>query len=143
MRHAPDHIHLAATLARVDGRQPRLRGDIIARHAAARAFEARWGLTQMSPGDRTARRAPATLENAKAERRGLVETARESLQRSVRQAAALAAEDTDPLEQLRDGGLRVRERRDDGVLVGYAVALPGDRADDRSRPVCFSGGSVA
>ncbi|MFE3584131.1 hypothetical protein [Streptomyces vinaceus] len=49
VRHAPDHIHLVATLARVDGRQPRLRGDILAMHAVARAFEARWGLTPMSP----------------------------------------------------------------------------------------------
>ncbi|MCY0937345.1 hypothetical protein [Streptomyces sp. H34-S4] len=139
-----DHIHLVATLARADGRQPRLRGDIVAMHAAARAFEARWALTPMSPQDRTARRAPATGEKAKAERRGLVETARESLQRSVRQAAALAAGDTDFVERLRDAGLRVRERRDDGGgLVGYAVALPGDRADRGSRPVWFSGGSLA
>lgn len=144
VRHAPDHIHLLATLARVDGRQPRLRGDIIAMHAAARAFEARWSLTPMSPGDRTARRAPATGEMAKAERRGLVETARESLQRTVRQAASLAAGDTDFLERLRDCGLRVRERRDDdGVLLGYAVALPGDRAEGGSRPVWFSGSTLA
>ncbi|MEV6957419.1 mobilization protein [Streptomyces sp. NPDC051183] len=144
VRHAPDHIHLLATLARVDGRQPRLRGDIVAMHAAARAFEARWGLTPMSPGDRTARRAPATGEKAKAVRRGLVETARESLQRTVRQAAALSTDDSDFLDRLRDGGLRVRERRDEqGVLLGYAVAQPGDRADGGSRPVWFSGSSLA
>ncbi|MFD6892698.1 mobilization protein, partial [Streptomyces sp. NPDC059957] len=144
VRHAPDHIHSAATLARVDGRQPRLRGDIVAMHAAARAFEARWNLTPMSPGDRTARRAPATGEMAKADRRGLAETAWESLQRTVRQASSRAAGDTDFLERLRDGGLRVRERRDDeGVLVGYAVALPGDRAEGGSRPIWFSGSTLA
>lgn len=112
--------------------------------AAARPFEARWGLTPMSPGDRIARRAPAAGEKAKAERRGLVKTARESLRRMVRQAAALAAGDTDFLERLRDGGLRVRELRDDdGILVGYAVLLPGDRPDGGSRPVWFSAGSLA
>ncbi|MGW1765146.1 hypothetical protein ACWCQL_13855 [Streptomyces sp. NPDC002073] len=70
VRHAPDHIHLVATLARVDGRQPRLRGDILAMHAVARQFEARWSLTPMSAQDRTAVRRPSTGELAKADRRG-------------------------------------------------------------------------
>ncbi|MFD8983375.1 transposase [Streptomyces sp. NPDC059564] len=40
-----------ATLARQDGRNPCVRGDILAMHTAARAFEARWGLTPRSPLD--------------------------------------------------------------------------------------------
>nr|MDT0518643.1 hypothetical protein [Streptomyces sp. DSM 41633] len=80
----------------------------------------------------------------KAACRGLVETARESLQRTVRTAAALAQGDADFLERLRDTGLRVRERPgDDGALVGYAVALPGDRAVCSSRPVWFAGSTLA
>ncbi|MFI5985181.1 hypothetical protein ACIBEA_30485 [Streptomyces sp. NPDC051555] len=36
------------------------------------------------------------------------------------------------------------ERRDDdGALVGYSVALPGDRADGGSRPVWFAGSTLA
>ncbi|MFD3761201.1 hypothetical protein [Streptomyces sp. NPDC058622] len=58
VRHADDHIHIAATLARQDGRHPRVRGDILNMHTAARTFEARWGLTPVSPLDRTARRRP-------------------------------------------------------------------------------------
>ncbi|MER6320174.1 mobilization protein [Streptomyces sp. NPDC001581] len=144
VRHADDHIHIAATLARQDGRHPRVRGDIPAMHTAARAFEARWGLTPMSPLDRTARRRPVTGEAEKAARRGLAETARESLQRTVRTVAALAHGDADFLDRLRDAGLRVRERRgDDGALVGYSVALPGDRADGGSRPVWFAGSTLA
>ncbi|MFJ7063282.1 hypothetical protein ACIQVA_37455 [Streptomyces microflavus] len=57
-------------------------------HTAARAFEARWGLETMSPLDRTARRAPATGEAEEAARRGLTEPARETLQRTVREADA-------------------------------------------------------
>lgn len=137
-------IHILATLARQDGRHPRLHGDILNMHTAARVFEARWALTPMSPLDRTARRRPITGEAEKAARRGLVETARESLQRTVRQAAALAHGDTDFLDRLRDAGLRVRERRDDdGALVGYSVALPGDRADGGTRPVWFAGSTLA
>ncbi|MEU6902749.1 hypothetical protein [Streptomyces virginiae] len=144
VRHADDHIHITATLARQDGRHPRVRGDIPAMHSAARLFEARWGLTPMSPLDQTARRRPATGEAEKAARRGLAETAREPLQRTVRAAAALAHDDADFLDRLRDAGLRVRERHgDDGALVGYAVALPGDRADRGSRPVWFSGSTLA
>ncbi|MCX4804609.1 hypothetical protein OG594_23795 [Streptomyces sp. NBC_01214] len=44
----------------------------------------------MSLLDRTARRRPVIGEVGKAARRGLAETARESLQRTVRTAAALA-----------------------------------------------------
>ncbi|MER5966781.1 mobilization protein [Streptomyces sp. NPDC002057] len=144
VRHADDHIHIVATLARQDGRHPRLRGDIPALHAAARAFETAWGLTPMSPLDRTARRRPVTGEAEKAARRGLTETARDSLQRTVRQAAALAHGDTDFLDRLRDAGLRVRTRHhDDGTLLGYAVALPGDRADSGTRPVWFAGKTLA
>ncbi|MER6444100.1 hypothetical protein [Streptomyces venezuelae] len=52
--------------------------------------------------------------------------------------------DADFLGRLRDAGLRVRERHgDDGALVGYAVALLGDRADRGSRPVWFSGSTLA
>ncbi|MEV0992620.1 hypothetical protein [Streptomyces sp. NPDC049949] len=74
----------------------------------------------------------------------LAETARESLQRTVRLAAGLAHGDTDFLERLRDAGLRVREHPDvDGALVGYAVAQPGDRADGGTRPVWFAGSTLA
>ncbi|MBD3550652.1 mobilization protein [Streptomyces sp. SP18CM02] len=144
VRHADDHIHIVATLARQDGRHPRIRGDIPRMHTAARAFEAAWGLAPMSPLDRTARRAPVTGEREKAARRGLPEAARDSLQRTVREAAARATGTTDFLTRLRDAGLRVREHHDEnGALDGYAVALPGDRADRNTRPVWFSGRTLA
>ncbi|NEC43483.1 mobilization protein [Streptomyces sp. SID8016] len=144
VRHADDHIHIVATLARQDGRHPRIRGDIPRMHTAARAFETAWNLTPMSPLDQTARRAPVTGEREKAARRGLREAARESLQRTVREAAARATGTTDFLTRLRDAGLRVREHHDEnGALDGYAVALPGDRADRNTRPVWFSGRTLA
>ncbi|MFF7497165.1 mobilization protein [Streptomyces rubiginosohelvolus] len=144
VRHADDRIHLVATLARQDGRHPRIRGDIPCMHTAARAFETAWNLRPMSPLDRTARRAPVTGEREKAARRGLTESARESLQRTVREAAARATNDADFLTRLRDAGLRVREHHDEnGALDGYAVALPGDRADHGTRPVWFSGRTLA
>ncbi|WP_030852809.1 hypothetical protein [Streptomyces sp. NRRL F-4474] len=46
VRHASDHIHIVATLVRQDRRHPRVRGDIRAMYAAARAFEAARTLSQ-------------------------------------------------------------------------------------------------
>ncbi|MFD3874483.1 hypothetical protein [Streptomyces sp. NPDC058623] len=121
-----------------------LRGDIPAMHTTARGFEARWGLTAMSPLEWTARRRSVTGEAEQAARRGLAETVREGLQRTVRTAATLAHEDTGFLDRFRDAGLRVREGRDDdAALLGDAVALPGDRADHGSRPVWFAGATLA
>ncbi|MFJ2437873.1 hypothetical protein ACIOWM_32115 [Streptomyces anulatus] len=99
----------------------------------------------MSLLDETARRAPATGEKEKAARRGLTEPARATLQGTVREAAALATDDTDLLTRLRDAGLRVREHHNatTGAVDGYAVALPGDRAEHGSRPVWFSGRTLA
>ncbi|MFJ3328643.1 hypothetical protein ACIPMT_29865 [Streptomyces griseus] len=62
----------------------------------------------MSPLDTTAHHAPATGEKEKAARRGLVEPARTTLQRTVRKAAALATDTTNLLNRLRDACLRVR-----------------------------------
>ncbi|MET8709294.1 hypothetical protein [Streptomyces californicus] len=58
VRHADDHIHIVATLARQDGRDPRIRGDIPRMHTAARAFETAWGLTPMPPPSTAPRAAP-------------------------------------------------------------------------------------
>ncbi|MFD0432145.1 mobilization protein, partial [Streptomyces zhihengii] len=137
VRHADDHIHLVATLARVDGRQPRLRGDILAMHAVARAFEARWGR-------RRCRR--RTVRRCAARRRGAGEG---------RPSRPAGDRRSPPSHRSDRGRARPRRRRlprpaprrrsrverhgDDGTLAGYAVALPGDRADAGSRPVWFSG----
>lgn len=40
VRHADDHIHIGATLARLDGRHPRVRGDNLAMHTGARSRRA-------------------------------------------------------------------------------------------------------
>ncbi len=87
IRHADDHIHIVATKARQDGRQPRMRQDIPKMHAAAREFEVEFGLRRLKHGDKTARKWPKTGEQEKAARRGLSEPVRETLQRTVRQAA--------------------------------------------------------
>ena len=49
VRHADDHIHIAAFLARQDGAPVRLFNDWRQVHEAARAAEARYGLAAVPP----------------------------------------------------------------------------------------------
>ncbi|MEU6010712.1 mobilization protein [Streptomyces sp. NPDC047453] len=143
VRHADDHIHIVATVARQDGRQPNLRQDIVKMHDVARRFEVEFGLRRLTHGDKTARKWSKTGETEKATRRGLQETARETLQRAVREAAAAATSDADFFTRLGAAGVRVQQRiAPDGNVTGYSVALPGDR-DGRQQPVWFSGSRLA
>ncbi|MFJ8896726.1 relaxase/mobilization nuclease domain-containing protein [Leifsonia sp. NPDC102414] len=143
IRHADDHIHIVATQARQDGRQPRLRQDIPNMHAAARKFEVEFGLRRLTHGDKTARKWPKTGEQEKAVRRGLSEPVRETLQRTVREAAAAATSDEDFFARLTAAGVRVNKRvAPDGNITGYSVAMPGDR-DGGQRAVWFPGTRLA
>lgn len=49
VRHAADHIHLVAMLARQDGRRPRLSFDRLRVRDACRAAEDRYGLRKTGP----------------------------------------------------------------------------------------------
>ncbi|MFI2764916.1 relaxase/mobilization nuclease domain-containing protein [Streptomyces echinatus] len=143
IRHADDHIHIVATQARQDGRQPRLRQDIPKMHAAARKFETEFDLRQLTHGDKTARKWPKTGEQEKAVRRGLSEPVRETLQRTVREAAAAAVCDDDFFARLTASGVRVKQRAaPDGNVTGYSVAMPGDR-DGGQHAVWYSGARLA
>ena len=54
VRHAADHIHLVATLARQDGTRPRTWNGFFRVREACLAAERRFGLTATAPADRTA-----------------------------------------------------------------------------------------
>ncbi|PNG20222.1 relaxase/mobilization nuclease domain-containing protein [Streptomyces cahuitamycinicus] len=143
IRHADDHIHIVATKAREDGRQPNLRQDIVKMHRVAARFEVEFRLRQVGRGDKTARTWVKSGEAEKAERRGLKESARQTLHRTVREVAAAATSDADFFARLGSAGLRVQQRiAPDGNVTGYSVALPGDR-NKRQEPVWFSGSRLA
>jgi len=144
-RHGDDHIHLVVTLARQDGRRPRLSNDYHRVGEACRAAEQRYGLRVTAKRDRTAAQRASRAEQEKAQRDGRSEPARVTLRREVRTAAAGADGLQEFLDRLRDAGLLIKERtsdRDPGTLTGYAVAWPGDR-DGRGRPVWYGGGKLA
>ncbi|WP_328418465.1 relaxase/mobilization nuclease domain-containing protein (plasmid) [Streptomyces violaceus] len=143
VRHADDHIHIVATRAREDDRQPDTSWSKLRMQEAARGFEVEFGLRRLTHADGTARRWSKTGEAEKAARRGLSEPPRETLQRAVREAAAAAVSDADFFERLAAAGLRVKQRiAPDGNVTGYSVALPGDR-DSGQTPVWFPGTRLA
>ncbi|MDA5279878.1 mobilization protein [Streptomyces sp. Isolate_45] len=143
VRHADDHIHIVATRAREDGKQPDLGWSKLRMQAAARGFEVELGLRRLTHGDGTPRKWPKTGEKEKAERRGLSEPVRVTLQRVVREAAAAATNETDFFARLGTAGVRVQQRiAPDGNITGYSVAMPGDR-DSAHTPIFFSGSKLA
>ena len=145
VRHAPDHIHLLAMLARQDGTRPQTWNDYYRVGEACRAAEQRFGLRRTAPRDRTAARRPTRAESENAHRRGYREAPRITLRRAVSTAAAGAVSEQDFFTRLDQAGILVHQRfstRNPGEVTGYAVALPHDTTRTGA-PVWFGGGKLA
>lgn len=143
VRHAEDHIHLAATLVSEDtGKRFHPSHDHYKLRAECRTLEREYGLVATAPADRTALRAPTRAEQGKSARLRRPETAREHLRRVVAQTAAAVHDATLFVARLAEEGIRVRLARDqDDRVSGYAVALPGDLTA-QGRPVWYSGSKL-
>ncbi|MFF4241476.1 relaxase/mobilization nuclease domain-containing protein [Actinomadura geliboluensis] len=145
VRHADDHVHLVATLARPDGGRPEVWNDGYRVRDACRTVEEWFGLRSTAPADRTAARRPKRGETEKAVRRGRPVPSRTFLHHKVQTAAAGASSEREFFERLQGDGVLVRRRfgqRTAGELTGYAVAAPGDVNAD-GRPVWYGGGKLA
>lgn len=155
IRHAEDHVHVVATLARQDGRRPRWDNDRYRSREASQFVEGKYGLVATAANGRTAAPATTRAEDRKHQltcRRRAAEGRpapaapdREVLRRQVRTAAAGASGQGEFFARLRSDGLLVRERmseRNAGEVTGYAVAQP-DRYGTGATPVYFGGGKLA
>lgn len=143
VRHADDHIHIIATLVREDGRRPDHHRSGQRAQAAARLIETDYDLHRVTPGDGTAAKRPTSAERHKAERQGRDRTVRERLRETVRDASAGAASTDEFFDRLAADGLLIRKRiAPSGDLLGYKVALPGDRNKD-DEPVFYAGSTLA
>ena len=143
IRRGADRIHIVATLARQDGGKPRLWNDWYRVRDACLAAEERYGLRRTAPAGSRKARSPSTREIRRARDHGLGEAPRLTLQRHVSTAAAAASEE-EFFALLEQAGLRIRKRSSAGdsrLVTGYAVALPGDTANDGS-PVWYGGGKL-
>ncbi len=147
IKHADDHVHIVATLARQDGRRATSGSAMKNNHyrmvQKAHELEERFGLQQTNAVDRTAGPRPTRGEMEKAKRNDREATPREILQGRVRQAAAVATSDEQFFSLIERSGTRLQKRTaPDGRVTGYAVALPGDRTGG-GRAVWFSGSKLA
>jgi hypothetical protein len=143
IRHAEDHIHIAAVLVRQDtGRRFWPHHDYPKLRTAARRIEQRLGLTVTPAPDDTAAPHPSRGEIEKAGRQGRV-PARVELRRAAQQAAVAATDIDEFVAYLQDRGYRVELRRaPSGDLLGYKLARPGDLTA-AGEPVFYSGSKLA
>ncbi|MFF0520702.1 relaxase/mobilization nuclease domain-containing protein [Actinomadura nitritigenes] len=145
VRHADDHVHIVATLARSDGFRPEVWNDGYRVRDACRAMEQRYGLRSTAPADRTAARRPKRGETEKAVRRGKAVPSRTLLHRTVQTAAASARSEEEFFDHLKAEGVLVRQRysqRTTGQVTGYAVALADD-VNAEGQPIWYGGGKLA
>jgi len=144
IRHADNHIHLVATLARQDRRTVWLWQDYRRSQACCREMEQRYGLHRVGGGD-GAERYPTPAELNKATRQQRDEVPRNQLQHMVRTVADTANDERDFMDRLRVCGLVVRPRSsttNPNQLTGYAVALPDDH-NAAGDTIWYSGSTLA
>ncbi|GAA3877984.1 relaxase/mobilization nuclease domain-containing protein [Streptomyces sedi] len=143
VRHAPDHIHVVATLVREDGRRPQRSFERRKAQAACRAVEKEYGLRQLNPGDGTAAAGAPRAEHHKAIRMGRETAPRDQLRTLVRQSLAGATDIPEFLDRLDEHGVLIRLRRaPSGDITGFTLALP-DHVTATGEPVWYSGGKLA
>ncbi len=158
VRHAPNHIHVVATLVRQDGRPVFPRQDFLRSREASRAVEDRYGLTTTAPVGGT-----STPETTRGEWRRHRQNSdrrhtqgrpapagpdRQVLRARVRDAVAGSRSWEEFTGRLSDDGVLVRPRFstvNPSEITGYAVALRpvGHDLDDVRPPVWFGGGKLA
>jgi hypothetical protein len=145
VRHAPDHVHIMATLARQDGNRPGVWNDFYRVLEACQAAERRFGLQGTAPADRTAARRPTRVETEQAARRKWREPPRVTLRREVCVAAAAASSENEFFDRLREADVLVRQRfrvKQPGEVTGYAVGLTQHLNGDGG-VVWYGGGRLA
>ncbi|MFJ2416325.1 mobilization protein [Streptomyces brevispora] len=143
VRHADDHIHIAATLVRHDGRRPERGYDQRAVQREARSIEVDYGLRRLKPGDGTGAKRLTSKEHFKAKRLGQGAAARDVLRLRVRRAVAAASDEAEFFALLESTGVAVRFKRGpSGDALGCNFALPYD-TNDEGEPVFYAGSTLA
>jgi len=137
------HVHIAASLVRLDGSRVEVWQDRKTLSRACAEFEHAYGLTIV---DGRAGKGMPGLSRAELERTArehLAEPPRISLARIVREASVASKDEAEFVRRLRGSGALVRPRFETGgekAVVGYSVALRTRAADT---PIWFGGGKLA
>jgi hypothetical protein len=137
------HVHIAATLVRIDGSRVNTWQSKRALSRACAEIETSYDLTAVK--GREGRGIPglsrAELERTAREQR--TEPPRTSLARMVREASVASKDEAEFIRHLRGTGVLVRPRFETGgqdAVVGYSVAM---RTEDGETPIWFGGGKLA
>jgi hypothetical protein len=137
-----DHVHLVVNLVCGDGRIADTYRDWPRWRAWCLDVEARLGLTQTSPANKTAPLRPTRAETEKAVRMGREQSSRDYLRQIVRTAATRASGVDEFIALMRENGVRIDPRWSAaGQLAGYRVALPIDRSDSSTDGLVWFGGA--
>jgi hypothetical protein len=137
-----DHIHILATLTRLDGQRVSPWQDFQKMRGVCNAFERRFGLTVTNGGDGTQRKQPSRKAQEAFSRAGFPHV-REDLWKAVSQAAAQASSEMRFLAALRQAGLVVETRTNAaGLIEGYSVGMPG-HVDRHGDQITFKGSDLA
>ncbi|PNE36258.1 relaxase/mobilization nuclease domain-containing protein [Streptomyces noursei] len=143
VRHADDHIHIAATLVRQDGRRPERGYDQRAVQREARKIEVDYGLRRLKQGDGTGAKRPTSKEHFKAKRLGQEAATRDVLRLRVRRAVAAASDETEFFALLEATGVTVRLKLGpSGDALGCNFALASD-TNDKGEPVFYAGSALS
>jgi hypothetical protein len=143
VRHADDHIHIAATTIRGDLRTARHWNDYLRADKELEAVEQDYNLRVVVRGDRTAAKRPTRAESEKAHRTGRQRTPREQLRATIRTVVAVSTAPEEFFHLLTRSGMKVEVLRfPSGDVRGYKVALDGD-TNAEGQPIWFSGSTLA
>jgi hypothetical protein len=131
-----DHIHIAMSLVRQNGRQVNLYNDMVRASGVATRLEQKYGLgvLQTRLALIGAGSVPYTHgEIKRAEQEGRPEADRVRLERDIRALAGQARSEVEFIKLVKDDGLLIAPfPREKGLVKGYSVALPtsaGTRQD--------------
>ncbi|MDG9724684.1 relaxase/mobilization nuclease domain-containing protein [Streptomyces sp. DH41] len=144
VRHAPDHIHIAATKVRGDLRPARHWNDYLTADRELATIEKEYGLLRVLRGDRTAAKRSTRAEQEKAHRQGQDKSARERLHNIVRTAvaASISTEEFIRLLSHTEGVLVEAVYFPSGDVRGYKVASK-DNLTAGKEPIWYSGSTLA
>jgi hypothetical protein len=144
VRHADDHIHIAAVSVRADGRRARTNRDGQRAQAECRLIEQEYGLRQLKSGDMTAPKTTTSAEQAKAERLGRTVTSRAWLRDQAYAVLAAARTEQEYFDVLGALGIHVNKRigPETGQVTGYSLAAPGD-TNTHGEPIYYGGSKLA
>jgi Relaxase/Mobilisation nuclease domain len=137
------HVHLAASLVRVDGRRVNAWQSRRTLSRLCAEIESTYGLTVIEGREGKGMPGLSRTELERTAREQLAEPPRLTLARMVREASVASRDEAEFVRRLRGSGVLLRPRFETGgkeAVVGYSVAV---RTRDGTAPIWFGGGKLA